>query len=214
MLDILSSIWPPEVTVRLSKPNSGDHDDRHRTVADQFAQCPQCNIDLDLKLDEKAASVSEMFLQRKELHEEQSKASRKTLPESNNEWFQFMRYVFKLLFNKKEREVASSTPMLRSSIGDQITSIFQGYANQRGESPQKTNIRLFLAIFDEFKEAQRGIGETKQLRKGVVEKLHHVDIDPRLLALLWLRVYTRDWSEFYQGRLRVIAEEDRATRNP
>jgi hypothetical protein len=126
----------------------------------------------------------------------------------------FMRYMFQFIFVKEEKELAKSTPMLLDSIGDQITSILRSDATQCDESAQNTNARLAMAIFDEFKEVQTCLvnpeeQETRQLRKALIEKLQHVDINPHSLAMRWLHFYTRDWWEYAQIRGR-FAEGDKA----
>jgi hypothetical protein len=87
--------------------------------------------------------------------------------------------------------------MLRDSIGDQITSILRKDASQDGESIQKTNARLALDYIEEFREDWRKAAdsntELRKLRKSLVKKLRRLDMDPHMLAVRWLRLYTKDW---------------------
>jgi hypothetical protein len=80
---------------------------------------------------------------------------------------------------RKERNEAKSAPMLRDSIGDQVTSILRKDASQDGESIQKTNARLALTYIEEFREDWRKAAgsdkELRKLRKNLVKKLRCLD---------------------------------------
>jgi hypothetical protein len=159
-----------------------------------------------LKFDDSTARGIELIRQRREMSHTEPQGSKPSKPTSTSlkSYLRFLAYVPKLYLRKKEREPAKSTPMLRDSIGDQVISILRKDATQDGESTRKTNARLALANIDEFREncskAAGSEDDIRILQEDLVKKFHHLDIDPHLLAVRWLRIYTKDWWDYIQER--------------
>lgn len=99
----------------------------------------------------------------------------------------------------KNEIAAGFSPLLSKSIGDQLIAILEKDASEPRESIKRTNARLAMSHFVEFKANQNsGAGTTtaesqRKARERFLEKLHHIDIDPLELALRWFREYRKAW---------------------
>ena len=111
---------------------------------------------------------------------------------------------------RKEKEAAKSTPMLKVSIGDQIRHLLEQDIRGSEESSEKTNAVLALAIINRYRTEQRTTATREaeeDVRKRLLEQLHHVDIDLHKLAVRWLQAYTFDWWNYLKKRWAMLTEE-------
>jgi len=115
---------------------------------------------------------------------------------------------------KGEWEKVKEAEILRVSIGDKIMEILRADAEETGVSIEKTNAILALKILDRFKEAwsggkkENGGVDTSEWKKRhgwrkFSKELHHVDVNPHVLAVKWLKEYTAFWRVHFEGRWEV-----------
>lgn len=53
----------------------------------------------------------------------------------------------RMIFSKREREIASTTPLLRDSIGDQIIALLQKESNKKEQSHEKIERHISTRSF-------------------------------------------------------------------
>ncbi|PMD58058.1 uncharacterized protein K444DRAFT_21192 [Hyaloscypha bicolor E] len=94
-----------------------------------------------------------------------------------------------------------SSPILLTSIGDQIITVLQKEADRSEESIRRTNARLALSIMLKAKDtnidSQEGL---RKAQKESLEELHNIDINPHELAVAWLKEYMKAYEKYVLKR--------------